>query len=150
VTTAGSARRWPLHPPPAPGESLTSWLGRLARLYCAVPRDLLRDALGEGQALLDDPRAADLDFDPPPEILRALAARVSADFGAVRMTTIVGWTPWLAGTLDPAAGQDAFDDYARRQPVILAPGEAGRSDVPRWLPWMPAAGLADLSPGGGE
>jgi hypothetical protein len=139
VTTAGGTRRWPVHPPPAPGEALTSWLGRLARLYDTGIADLLRDALGEGQALLDDPRAADLDFDPPSGILRALAERAGADPGAVRMTTVAGWVPWLAGTLDPSAGQDAFDDYARRQPVLLVPGEAGRSDVPRWLPWMPAS-----------
>ena len=138
MTTAGSARRWPLHPPPAAGESLTSWLGRLARLYGAEPRDLLRDALSEDLALLGDPRTADLDFDPPAGILRALAVRAGAGLGVVRMTTIAGWVPWLAGTLDPAAGQDAFDDYARRQRSSSAPGEAGRSDVQRWLPWMPA------------
>ncbi len=140
MTTATGVRRWPVHPPPAPAEARTSWLGRLARFYGTVSRDLLCDALGEEQALLDDPRAADLDFDPPPAILRALAARTGADLGVVRMTTIAGWAPWLAGTLDPAAGQDAFDDYARRQSVLLAPGEADRSDVPRWLPWMPTPG----------
>jgi hypothetical protein len=53
------------------------------------------------------------------------------------MTTIAGWVPWLAGTLDPCDGQEAFDTYVRQDSVLLAPGEAGRSTVPHWLPWMP-------------
>lgn len=135
--TSGT-RRWPLHPPPGPGEALTSWLARMAGLYGMTAGYLLRHNLGEASALLDDPRAADLDFDPPAGILQALAERTGTDLGVVRQTTIAGWMPWLAGTLDPAAGQEAFQDYVRQSPVLLAPGEAGRSHVPRWLPWMPA------------
>jgi hypothetical protein len=45
--------------------------------------------------------------------------------------------PWLADTLDPTQGQDAFDNYVRQDSVLLAPGEAGRSTVLHWLPWMP-------------
>lgn len=56
----------------------------------------------------------------------------------VRLTTIAGWMPWLAATLDHRDGQASFDAYVRQDPVLLAPGEAGRSHVPRWLPWMPA------------
>lgn len=131
------ARRWPLHPPPGPGEALTSWLDRLAALYGMAAGYLLRHNLGEASALADDPRAADPDFDPPAGILQALAERTGTDLAVVRLTTIAGWVPWLAATLDPDHGQDAFHAYVRQDSVLLAPGEAGRSAVPRWLPWMP-------------
>ena len=61
---------------------------------------LLRHHLGDASALLDRPAAGDLDFDPPAEILEALAERTGIDLGVVRMTTIAGWVPWLADTLD--------------------------------------------------
>lgn len=39
-------RRWPLHPKPSPGEALSSWLTRLARLYDLSLPELLRHNLG--------------------------------------------------------------------------------------------------------
>jgi hypothetical protein len=101
---------------------------------------LLRHHLGDASELLDDPRSADLDFDPPPEILQALADRTGIDLGVMRMTTIAGWMPWLAGTLEPYDGQEAFDSYVRQDSVLLAPGEAGRNTVPHWVPWIRAHG----------
>ena len=136
MTTGG--QRWPLHPPPAPGESLTSWTGRLAALYGMTASHLLRHHLGDASALLDRPEAGDLDFDPPAEILQALAGRTGTGLGVVRMTTIGGWVPWLAGTLEPYDGQEAFDSYVRQDSVLLAPGEAGRNTVPLWVPWIRA------------
>lgn len=136
MTSGG--QRWPLHPPPAPGESLTSWLGRLAALYGMPASHLLRHHLGDASALLDRPAAGDLDFDPPAEILEALAGRTGIDLGVVRMTTIAGWVPWLADTLEPYDGQEAFDSYVRQDSVLLAPGEAGRNTVPHWVPWIRA------------
>jgi hypothetical protein len=105
-----------------------------------TPGYMLRHSLGEASGLLDDPRADDLDFDPPAGILQALAERTGIDLGVVRLTTIAGWVPWLADTLDPCDGQEAFDTYVRQHSVLLAPGEAGRSTVPHWLPWIPAHG----------
>jgi TniQ len=138
MSPAPRTRRWPLHPPPGPGEALTSWLDRLAALYGMPASHLLRRSLGEASLLLDDPQAVDLDFDPPPEILQALAEHTGIDPGELRMTTIAGWVPWLAGTLCPYDGQEAFDNYIRQDSVLLAPGEAGRNWVPHWLPWIRA------------
>jgi len=132
-----SARRWPLHPPPGPGEALTSWLARLAGLYGMTVGYLLRHNLGEASALMDDSRAADLDFDPPAGILRALAERTGTELGVVRLATIAGWVPWLADTLDPGDAPEAFHTYVRQASVLLAPREAGYNSVSRWLPWMP-------------
>jgi len=137
VSPAVGTRRWPLHPPPSAGEALSSWVARLAALYGMTPGYLLRHSLGEASALLDDPRADDLDFDPPAGILQALAERTGADLGVVRLTAIAGWVPWLAGTLDSCDGQEAFDAYVRQHSVLLAPREAGPSTVPHWLPWIP-------------
>ena len=95
-----------------------------------TPGYLLRHSLGEASGLLDDPRADDLDFDPPAGILQALAERTGIDLGVVRLTTIAGWVPWLADTLDPCDGQEAFDTYVRQHSVLLAPGEAGRQHGP--------------------
>lgn len=137
MTPARGVRRWPVHQPPGPGEALTSWLARLAALYGMPADQMLRHNLGEASALLDDPRAGDLDFDPPAAILEALAERTGTELGELRMTTIAGWVPWLADTLDPCDGQETFDTYVRQDSVLLAPGEAGSSTVPYWLPWIP-------------
>ncbi|MEV1248687.1 TniQ family protein [Nonomuraea sp. NPDC050022] len=39
--SGGGARRWPLHPPPHPGEALSSWLQRLASRYELTVAQLL-------------------------------------------------------------------------------------------------------------
>jgi hypothetical protein len=78
----------------------TSWLERVARLHGLPPRDLLRHNLGPASALLDDPAAADLDWDPPAAVLAALDERTGAGLGKLRRMTIAGWVPWLLDTLD--------------------------------------------------
>ncbi|MEV1005654.1 TniQ family protein [Nonomuraea sp. NPDC050202] len=130
-------RRWPVHPPPHPGEALTSWLGRLASIYHLSPRQLLQHNLGPASALLDDPAADDLDWDPPGAILHALAERTGTPVGRLRRMTIGGWVPWLADTLDSDLGAEAFPTYVRQDSVLLWPGEAGRNVVQRWRPWFP-------------
>jgi hypothetical protein len=130
-------RRWPLHPPPAPGEALSSWLARVAGLYRLPPQDLLRHNLGPASALPGDPAAADLDWDPPAAVLAALDERTGAGLPELQRMTIAGWVPWLLDTLEPG-GQVAFDTYVRQHSVLLAPGEAGRNGVPQWRPWIAA------------
>lgn len=134
---AEGALRWPLHPPPHPGEALTSWLVRLATLYSLSPSQLLRHNLGAVSALVGDPAADDLDWDPPAPILQALAARTGAPTGELRLMTIGGWVPWLADTLDPEHGYEAFHTYVRQNSVLLRRGEAGANVVQRWRPWFP-------------
>ena len=129
-------RRWPLHPRPGPDEALSSWLARVAGVYGLPVQDLLRHNLGQASALADDPAAADLDWDPPAAVLAALDERTGAGLGELRRMTMAGWVPWLLDTLDDGR-QEAFDTYVRQHSVLLAPGEAGRSAVPRWRPWLP-------------
>ncbi|WP_127933352.1 TniQ family protein [Nonomuraea polychroma] len=133
-------RRWPVHPEPGPGEALTSWLGRLAGLYRLSVEQLLTHNLGPASAQLDVVRLrdADLDYQVPAAVLRALAARTGVAVGRLRRMTISGCVPWLADTLNPADGWQAFSAYVRQDSVLLAPGRAGYHVVNRWVPWLPA------------
>ena len=40
------SKRWPLHPPPFPNESLLSWIMRIASLYDMEPKNLLMYEFG--------------------------------------------------------------------------------------------------------
>jgi hypothetical protein len=130
--------RWPLHPCPGPAEALSSWLDRTARLYGLSAADLLRHNLGSASLTLPGREDLDLDWDPPREILAALSERTGLQLHELLPMTMAGWVPWLIDTLDPAAGQEMFDTYVRQHSVLLCPGEAGRNQVSRWLPWVPA------------
>ncbi len=138
MTSVPGGRRWPMHPRPRPGEALTSWVGRLAAVYGLPARQLLRHNLGTASALLDDPAAADLDWDPPLALLEALAEGTGTEAGELRLMTVGGWVPWLVDTLDAGRGPEAFLAYVRQDSVLLCPGEAGTNAVGRWLPWFPA------------
>ncbi len=130
-------RRWPLHPRPGPLESMSSWLGRLAKLYGLSTKDLLRHNLD----LLDVPW--DVDGDPSAAMLAALAERTGVGPARLRTMTLAGWRPWLFDTLYVRdwEEQTLFDTYVRDNSVLLAPGEAGRHQVgrfKRWAgPWLP-------------
>ena len=130
-----AARRWPLHPQPGPLESLSSWLDRLARLYRLSVKDLLAHNLGQLDVIVPEV----VDWDPPAGILAALAERTGTGLAQLRAMTLAGWVPWLMDTLYTRQweAQETFDTYVRQNSVLLAPGEAGHSTVPRWLPWMP-------------
>ena len=130
-------RRWPLHPPPDPGEALSSWLARVAGVYRLPVADLLRHNLGPASALLGDAADADLDWDPPAAVLTALAERTGAGLPGLQQMTIAGWVPWLLGALKPG-GQVMFGTYVRQHSVLLAPGEAGHNVVTLWRPWIAA------------
>ncbi|GAA2078386.1 TniQ family protein [Actinomadura alba] len=134
---SGRSRRWPLHPPPAPGEALSSWLARLAAPYDLSVRELLDHNLGPASTPAATVEQDAVDWDPPPEILEALAERTGTETAELRLMTVAGWVPWLADTLDPDQAPDAFHIYTRQDSVLLRRGEAGTNTVGRWLPWLP-------------
>jgi hypothetical protein len=102
---------------------------------------LLLHNLGPASAQVNVSVLADLDFDPPAEVLAALAERTGAGLAELRMMTIAGWVPCLTDTLtpgDPLATQELFDTYVRQHSVLLASPRAGRNRVRRWAgPWLP-------------
>jgi len=129
-------RRWPVHPVPEPGEALTSWLTRIADRYDMSVSLLLRHNLGAASMLVEAAVAADLDFDPPLALLQAISERTGNAVADLRLMTIAGWVPWLADCLDPADGQQMFDNYVRSDSALLLPAEAGTNVVTRWRPWL--------------
>ncbi|WP_157255229.1 TniQ family protein [Nonomuraea typhae] len=131
------ARRWPLHPKPGVGEALSSWLSRLAALYSLSVLQLLENNAGPASALARRAFDDGLDWDPPAELLDALAERTGTTVGDLRLMTIAGWVPWLADTLEVDNGSEAFHTYARQDSVLLPEGEAGINAVDRWRPWVP-------------
>lgn len=137
-------RRWPLHPPPGPVESMSSWLGRLAGTYGLSREELLRHNLGPASSLADM-AADDLDWDPPAVVLDALSVRTGVDRNELRAMTIAGWVPWLLDTLE-SSGDPAFDTYVRQDSVLLPAGEAKRREVRRWRPWLPVKPMRRACP----
>lgn len=148
--TVGSAQRWPVHPPPEPLESLSSWVNRLAVVYNVTVVDLLRRGLGVRVAR---PRSIDdiLDRDPPAGLLGALNDRTGVPVGHLQAMTLVGWEPLLLETWarererapeQLAWSQAAFEAYVRDNSVLLNPREIRRRHVPYrrarswWGPWQ--------------
>ena len=54
--------RWPLHPQPAAGEALSSWLDRVAAAYGMSLDQLVRHNLGPASFNLGDQNRSDLDL----------------------------------------------------------------------------------------
>ncbi len=90
-------RRWPLHPPPFPGEALSSWVTRLARALAISPAVLLWHNAG-----IHLKTAADyhLDFDPPEHMLLSLAEGTGQSLDAILRLTARGYVPSLLDRLD--------------------------------------------------
>lgn len=117
-----------MHPQPVEGESLSSWLSRVARCYQIGLRDLLEHDLGHG-------RLDDLDLAPPAALLDMLARRSWLDADRLRGMTLAGLVPWLLDILDPDA--EAFDCYVGQFSVLLPSRRRPRRDMSGWRAWIP-------------
>lgn len=121
-------QRWPLHPQPAQGESMSSWLSRVAHCYYTGLQDLLEHDLGHG-------RLDDLDIALPAALLDTLARRSGLDIDRLRGMTLAGLTPWLLDSVDP--DREAFDCYVGQFSVLLPSRRRPRRKVPNWRAWVP-------------
>jgi hypothetical protein len=130
------APRWPLHPAPKEGESLSSWLSRVAACYQMDVHELLVLDLGHSQ--LDD-----LDTAPPTSLLTALAQRSGVAFERLREMSLVGWVPWLLDSLDDSVPA-ALETYAFQCSVLL-PKRKARS-LTRWRAWLPSQPIRRACP----
>lgn len=131
------AVRWPLHPVPADGEALSSWLLRLADVYGMTLSQLVRHHLGAASFELKGlHHSGDLDRQPPPGVLQALHERTGVPPEQLAAMTIAGWVPWLLDTLDPDVGAQAYETYVQQDCLVLAPGEAVSRRLPPWRPWL--------------
>jgi TniQ len=121
--------RWPLHPRPVLGESLSSWLGRTAVLYGMTAAELLDHDLGySGRP------PADLDLDPPGALLDTLATRTGFPVEAIRALSLVSWVPLLLDGRDPVPG--SYQSYVGEWSVLLPPTAHVPCDPAGWRPWL--------------
>ncbi|WP_164206979.1 TniQ family protein [[Micrococcus luteus] ATCC 49442] len=122
-------RRWPVHPAPAPGEALSSWLRRIASRYGADLEDLVSE-LGycpDG--------AADLDMCPPDGFARELSGRTGVDVQHIQRMSLSGWSPRLIDQGEP--GPDTFNTYTQQFSVLLGVGRRRVREIPNWVAWRP-------------
>jgi hypothetical protein len=120
--------RWPLHPPPYPGEALSSWVNRIAHTLDVPPAALLRLAAPSQMTAT----GYHLDFDPPEEVLLSLAEGTGQPVGAVSRLTARGYVPSLLDTLE--ATEHGLARYTHGLAVLLPPGHQ-RERHPHILSW---------------
>ena len=123
------SRRWPFHPPPYPGEALSSWVNRLANALAVPPADLLLDEFGIPHKAT---KGYHLDFNPPEHVVIAFAEKTGQEFSVVRGLTALGYVPSLLDTLDATLYGVAH--YTHDMSFLLP---AGHRPVrhPYLLPW---------------
>jgi len=121
--------RWPLHPPPHPGEALSSWVNRIAHAL-AVPSAVL--LVNESSIPYETSNRYHLDFDPPEPVILILAEKTGQDFAVVRNLTVRGYVPSLLDTLD--AARDGMADYTHALALLL-PMDHRPVRHPHVLPW---------------
>lgn len=131
------ADRWPLHPAPADGEALSSWLRRIAFAYDMDLPDLLRHGLEE-----PDTTSSQLDAVPPPALLDRLSQRTGVPADRIDAMSLAGWVPWLFDTTGAQPGVDvrpgAFDVYVRQFSILLKHQASPRHRTDGWQAWIPA------------
>jgi len=88
-----------VHPVPVRGEALSSWLRRIASVYCCTVADLLRYDLGFPEA-----KPSLLDFEAPSDLIEVIAVRSGMSFRTIEKTTFAGSLPFLSGRVftDPS------------------------------------------------
>lgn len=131
--------RWPLHPPPAEAEALSSWLQRIASSYGLHSFELLNHDLAHPEI-----RDLELDLDPPPLLLKELAQRSGLSPDRLGAMTLAGWVPWLLDGLLPAA--DAYETYVHQFSVLLPPQQRKIYTPQKWLPWLTETRLRRACP----
>lgn len=135
------ADRWPVHPPPSPLESLSSWLERLAAVY-RMPVKTLTEALC-AEADLAPGAFRSRDMWAQEAVLALLASHTGVSVPRLRSMTLEGWVPWLFEKLGAREFElpDLFGTYVRAQSVLLLPGATGRAAAYGWGqwhgPWLP-------------
>lgn len=131
--------RWPLHPAPAEGEALSSWLWRLADAYDMPLEALIRHGLSTPGAAAPLGPMALFDSAPPVQLIRTLAELTGVPMDRIRTMALAGWEPWLIEPHEPdhQPGR-AFENYAQQHTVLLDPSCRPRRRLAAWRPWLPA------------
>jgi TniQ len=122
-------RRWPLHRRPVLGESLSSWLGRIAVRYGMTVAEMLGHDLGYPGL-----PPTELDVAPPGALLDALAIRTGFAVAEIRALSLVSWVPLLLDGRDPVPG--SYQSYVGEWSVLLPPAASAPCDPVGWRPWL--------------
>jgi len=125
--------RWPLHPPPLPNESLSSWISRIASRYNIYLEDLLWN---EFAISVEGKDAYYLDLNPPLDLLTKLSERTGLALNAIRVLTAQGYTPLLIDTIETTKA-NIFNDYIDQ--YCIFPGKRKNflvSEQEHWIPWL--------------
>lgn len=122
--------RWPLHPKPVLGESLSSWLERIAGGYGLKLWQLLEYDLGCPELF-----PFLLDKEPPLELIQLIAMRTGTSVDTVRSKTFASLVPFLFDSLSPE--REYFEHYVEEQSVLLPPSVRPLRSLTRWVPWFP-------------
>lgn len=113
--------RWPGHPTLISGESLSSWLRRIAMVYGLSIKDLLRWGLG-----CERLQTSCLDRSPPGQLMTAIAARTGLEQATVHNATLAGMFPFLFE-------KSGCDDG---RPASTSSIPLSRSQLSRGIPWF--------------
>ena len=129
--------RWPVHPSPGQGESLSSWLHRLASVYDMHFEQLVHyDLMPPGTAM--PTKIELLDLQAPADLITTLSERTGVPEKQLHRMTFAGWVPWL---LDSLQSEDvpwsAYETYVRQDSVLLAHTERPYRGVLDWHAWFP-------------
>lgn len=129
-------QRFPLRPQPQPEESLSSWIDRLAAAMGVRGEDIL--VAGLDMPLLT---AAQLDYHPPPALIRRLAERTHVAPEAIRAMTVQSYVPLLLDRLDAPHG--LLQTYAGQHWFFVVPESREQQHGHALIPWQesPQRGL---------
>jgi hypothetical protein len=122
--------RWPLHPKPIAGESLSSWLQRIASCYNLTVKELLESDLGHSEVSLQS-----LDKEPPRPLVELIATRTGKSVRSVRSMTFAGFVPCIFDTL--VAHEGYFEKYVGQNSVLLPAADRPLLSPDDWIPWFP-------------
>ncbi len=122
---------WPLHPPPYPNESLSSWIARIAHIYHMYFEDFLIEEFGINAG---NYRLGCVDFDPPQSLLTKLSENTGFTFDAIMTLTAQVYTPLLVNTFK-AGETNSFDKYVNKFRIF--PGKRKKVFIfdKDWVPW---------------
>lgn len=126
------SNRWPLHPPPCPNESLSSWITRIANVYDMYLEEFLKN---EFDISYESYSSYDLNFDPPLSLLTNLSERTGVTFDDVRALTAQAYTPLLIDALK-IEETSSSNDYVNQ--FCIFPGKRKKFIMANknWVPWL--------------
>lgn len=134
-------QRWPLHPTPAEGEALSSWLHRVASCHGLSAMELLEDDLGGSKGTA-------LDEAPSPTLLSAISVRSGLGLSQLHSMSLAGWVPWLLDSLDTAP-PDAWQTYTSQLAVLMPERKRRKTSFARvrhWRAWVPPEPMTRACP----